>query len=288
MTSVFNYISFYKNVKKDFLQIEKAKSSVEKGLWDRMYDCLKKESEFYDVHNSNQENLTFWLKTAEVKIFFACEYLQLLDLKKDLKSELDLYIDKYHELQFNADFDFFYSDVFDILKKYLSAIVSQIEINDEMDYSSEYSKQQNLLNQIIRGTPKLLTDLSIIPHNESIIRNTAYNILTQVFPDTVREESISKVTKVFKPDIGIRSLKTAIEYKFISSKEEAKKAIGGIFEDVGGYEGSEDWKVFYAVLYMTDNFLTQEQVEAEFKIAKIPSYWKIILLFGKGERKKKT
>jgi hypothetical protein len=37
---------------------------------------------------------------------------------------------------------------------------------------------------------------------------------------------------------------------------------------------------------MTDNFATQDQVEADFKRSKAKKNWKPILVFGKGGRKK--
>lgn len=53
-----------------------------------------------------------------------------------------------------------------------------------------------------------------------------------------------------------------------------------------GYDGTQDWTTFFAVIYMTDNFFTQDQIEAEFKLSKAKKCWKPILVYGKGERKK--
>lgn len=109
--------------------------------------------------------------------------------------------------------------------------------------------------------------------------------MIHVFPDTVREVPIPKVTKTDKAAIGIRSIKSAIEFKFVDSEQEAKTAIGGIYEDVCGYEGSEEWKNFYAVSYMTDHFFTLQHIEAEFQDSNITAKWKPILIYGKGSRK---
>ena len=64
--------------------------------------------------------------------------------------------------------------------------------------------------------------------------------------------------------------------------------MGGIFEDVNGYAGSEDWINFYAVLYMTDNFFTPAQIEAEFQLSAVNKKWKPILIVGKGKRNPKA
>jgi hypothetical protein len=111
-----------------------------------------------------------------------------------------------------------------------------------------------------------------------------YDLLIHVYPETVREVPIAKQSKVYKPDIGIPPLRAAIEYKFAASEQEVKTALGGIYQDVFGYSGSKDWIVFFAVIYMTEPFLTQAQVEAEFRISKVDRSWKPLLVVGKGGR----
>ena len=93
------------------------------------------------------------------------------------------------------------------------------------------------------------------------------------------------MSKAYKPDIGIRSLKAAVEYKFVATEADARRVIGEVFEDVHGYGGSEDWKHFYAVFYVTDAFFTPAQVEAEFRMSKVDRSWKPLLVSGKGRRK---
>ncbi|GAA3734262.1 hypothetical protein GCM10022422_16440 [Flavobacterium ginsengisoli] len=52
------------------------------------------------------------------------------------------------------------------------------------------------------------------------------------------------------------------------------------------YEGSADWRLFYAVIYMTNSYMTQDQLEMEFQISKIPNNWKPLIVYGKGSRLK--
>jgi hypothetical protein len=56
---------------------------------------------------------------------------------------------------------------------------------------------------------------------------------------------------------------------------------------VHAYSNSEDWKTFYAVIYMNDFYYTQDQIEADFRASKVPDNWKPIVVYGKGERVKK-
>jgi hypothetical protein len=55
-----------------------------------------------------------------------------------------------------------------------------------------------------------------------------------------------------------------------------KEFTRNIFEDIQGYAGSEDWKTFYAVIYQTDHFMTQAQIDEEFKLSKVDHNWKPI------------
>lgn len=83
----------------------------------------------------------------------------------------------------------------------------------------------------------------------------------------------------------MRSLKAAVEFKFCDSEKELKRAIGGVYEDVAGYAGSDDWRHFYAVFYMTDAFMTQSQVEAEFNLSRVDRRWRPLLVQGRGARR---
>jgi hypothetical protein len=214
------------------------------------------------------------------------EYLSLPLLAATFKKELKKYNFKYGDLHYHPYVDIFYSPVKWIFKKHLNAITSHIRIDSESEY--ENTSSSHLLEQILRGTPKMLSDRKILPKNESEVRNAVYENLIHVFPGTTRDIPIAKVSKTYKPDIGIIRLKCAIEYKFVDSLEQTKVAIGGIFEDIQGYAGSKDWTKFYAVIYMTDHFMTQDQIEEEFKLLNVAHHWKPLIVFGKGERIKKT
>jgi hypothetical protein len=167
-----------------------------------------------------------------------------------------------------------------LLKRYFSVFQTQL---DSHDYKIENKKERLYLEQILRATPKIIFDSKLDPKNETDIHKKMNEILSLVFPYTTRNFPIPTNITTYKPDFGIKNLKSAIEYKFVANEDDSKKFIGGIYEDVHAYE-SEDWKYFYAVIYLTEPFLTQEQVEANFKSAKIPDNWIPIVVNGKGER----
>lgn len=87
-----------------------------------------------------------------------------------------------------------------------------------------------------------------------------------VFPDIAREIPISKPSKTYKPDFGIRSLRAAVEYKFVDSEKEARKTLGEVYEDIHGYSGSLDWTEVYFVMYQTGNYVTKHVIDAEWEL----------------------
>lgn len=276
----FDFIEFSNNLKKDFVQANRIISDLEHA---QLYGMASDEDDVeYDFNN---DKLTEIIQGLKLKIDFAYEYLGLNAMAKKLDTETNKYKTNLAKLDYIPYIDILYSPVISILTKHLNALTSHIKIEKDSEY--ENTSMSLLLEQILRGIPKLLFDRGVEPKNEAEVRTEVYKILIHVFPDTVREIPISKISKIYKPDIGIKRLKSAIEYKFVNSETDAKTAIGGIFEDINGYEGSEDWKTFYALIYMTDNFLTQDQVEAEFRLSKVPHHWKPMVVYGKGERKKK-
>ena len=278
---IFNFREFHKNLQKDFAEAASLISDI-----DHFRTYGQKEKFHADEENElNELQLIEVLNQIKLKLEFSYEYLGLTRMYESLRNELQEYEEKFNLLKYIPYVDIPYSPVQWILKTHFNALTCHVQIESDSEY--ENSNNKLILEQILRGTPKILLDRKIEPSNEADVRNAVYKTLIHVFPDTVREIPIAKVSKTYKPDIGVKRIKSAIEYKFVDSEKEAKTALGGIFEDINGYEGSNDWTTFYAVIYMTDNFLTQDQVEAEFKLSKVPHHWKPIVVFGKGERKKK-
>jgi hypothetical protein len=138
---------------------------------------------------------------------------------------------------------------------------------------------------MLASTSVIVEQAGVIPGSEREVRDAMFRHLKIVFPDIQRDVSIIKATKVYKPDFAIRELKAGIEYKFAATESEARNLLGGIYEDIHGYAGSEDWTEFYAVLYLGGPFLTQHQVEAEWNISDPSKHWHPILVFGAGARK---
>jgi hypothetical protein len=137
-----------------------------------------------------------------------------------------------------------------------------------------------IVQTILENTAKILADHNIIPKKEKDIKDAVFQTLKYAFRDSVREVPIAQTMKTYKPDIGIRALKVAIEYKFARSEEELKAALDGIYADMKGYGGHHEWQTFYAVIYTTGPFCTQRDLEHEFTRIKAEGSWKPLLIQG--------
>lgn len=247
---------------------------------------LTGERDYYDEEH-DMENLSFesQIERLHVSMCALLEALQMKLLLEQYKNDFQKFQGKLTDLDMLPYIGEFHSEPLGLFWKYHKTISSLI--NHDVSAEKELALRSKL-EGIFINTPKIVKDRGVEPSNEAEVRKCVYDVLIHVFPDTVREIPIAQETKTYKPDLGVKSLKTAAEYKFADSEEEVKKAVGGLYEDMRGYGGSEDWKFFYAVIYMTDAFFTVEQIMSEFNHTNADENWKPILVYGKGGRKKRN
>jgi len=164
-----------------------------------------------------------------------------------------------------------------------SAISAQVEKIEVEDSGIETNIER--LEYILRRTPEILESRNITPRCEADIRKAMNEHLKYTFEDYSTNISIAKPLKSFKPDCGIISIGTAIEFKFCDSEKEVKTALSGIMEDLSGYAGSKDWKLFYSLVYMTGSYANEKQFHVSLGSSENASKWKSILVKGSGSRK---
>jgi len=61
------------------------------------------------------------------------------------------------------------------------------------------------------------------------------------FRDATRSIDLPQSIKTYKPDLGVRSLQAAIEYKYANTKEKVKTALDAIYSDMRSYSGHSQW-----------------------------------------------
>jgi hypothetical protein len=142
----------------------------------------------------------------------------------------------------------------------------------------------DVFRNILQNTPAIVKLKALEPTNEAVVRKAIFEVLKISFHDAVREIPIGQLLKTYKPDLGVRSLMAAAEYKFCSSETELKKSVGEVFSDMKGYEGHHEWRNFYAVFYTTEPILHQDRLEKEFAGVKANANWTPIIVVGRGRR----
>lgn len=112
------------------------------------------------------------------------------------------------------------------------------------------------LEAIIRGSLYAIVDPAIYgapPANESEVHLRIQGIIRCIFPDLLNKPPLAKPIKNFVPDTGIPSIKTIIEYKFVSDGSQVGSIADQILADTRGYT-SDKWEAFLYVIYETQRF----------------------------------
>ena len=116
---------------------------------------------------------------------------------------------------------------------------------------------------ILRAAQYTITDTKLFsspPSNETDVHLRIEGLLKGIYLDLKHKPQLTKPIKNFEPDTGLPSIKTLIEYKFISSVNEAKIVADEILADTRGYY-SREWDRFIYVIYET----TRIKPESEWK-----------------------
>lgn len=141
---------------------------------------------------------------------------------------------------------------------------------------------------ILRSTLYSITDKKIFPSppkNESEVHKRIEAVLKCVFPDLRHKPSINKPIKKFEPDTGLPSMKTLIEYKFISDQKDAKRVTDEVLADTRGYF-SRDWEQFIYVIYETSRIKPENEWIQMLKESGVPDNTQIMVLSGEPTNQK--
>ena len=213
---------------------------------------------------------------ASVRIVF-----ELLGLKAALKAfekEFESVSNTMGKVEYFDEYIGPHNEAVDLLSSRLAILRPLLET------PSAVLEQRKLLSRMLRQVPHYIEGMSHHQKREKDVQDDLSLVLRLSFPDVIREPTVAKQTKTYCPDFGIESIGTAVEVKFATDKTKAKSVIGELYEDMKGYAGSE-FSFFCALVYMTGNFLTQDQVDAELRKVESPKEWKVFLVVGAGGKK---
>ncbi|NIG81772.1 hypothetical protein F3J34_50540 [Klebsiella sp. Ap-873] len=137
------------------------------------------------------------------------------------------------------------------------------------------------LENILHGTESYLNVLGINPTKESDVYQPVKQVVNVVFPSSSNAGSaFLKPNKQYKPDILVPELKAAIEYKYANSRDRLNKNIEEVVSDTQGYTNDFNYSFFYAVFYVTQDFIGINRFMETWKQHNFPKNWVPIYVVG--------
>lgn len=284
--ALFDAVRFREQVTADVGAAAKLVSDLEHlTYWVPPSDDMDETAEADEQERLAKESLREVVRRIQWRLGLAFELNGLTSALSHLRQEMSRFKDL-AELERLPYVDVLSCPALGFLSDVHDAFSGCLPGEDEAQLDVERGRRT--LEQILAGTAKLITDRKMEPTNEAEVRREVYGLLLHTFPDTTREVPIPQVSKTYKPDIGVKSLKTAVEYKFVDTEAELKTAFEGIYADTKGYGGSADWTHFFAVIYCTKTFWTPAQLKAECDAVGMPANWQVLLMTGDGKRRQKS
>jgi len=137
------------------------------------------------------------------------------------------------------------------------------------------------LENILHGTESYLNALGINPIKEADVYQPIKQVVNVIFPSSSNAGSVFlKPNKQYKPDILVPELKAAIEYKYANSKDRLNKNIEEVVSDTQGYTNDFNYSFFYAVFYVTQDFMGKNRFMETWKQHNFPKNWIPIYIVG--------
>lgn len=164
----------------------------------------------------------------------------------------------------------------DKLSNYLDGIATTYNINISKRVVS------GDIFSIIRNCEYIITDNKLfetVPLSENDVHIRIEGVLKGFFPDLKHKPTLTKPIKNFEPDTGLRSIKTLIEYKYISTDQNAKIIADQILADTRGYY-SKDWEQFLYVIYETHRIKPENEWRDLMRECGIDQNTNVIVLSG--------
>jgi hypothetical protein len=137
------------------------------------------------------------------------------------------------------------------------------------------------IETILKNTATIVLQSKKIPKKETDVTNIVRPIVNAVFPTSKNASSnFLKTAKEYKPDILIPELHVAIEYKYAQDETKLKACIDSIYADFQGYTGDSDYRIFYAVFYLTKDVWGYQKFSETWRETGFPQNWKAFYVIG--------
>lgn len=177
-------------------------------------------------------------------------------------------------------------DLYLIWEVYLRDYVDAVAVSLNVDLKSDVISKDIL--SILKAAQYSITDpdmFALPPADESEVHKRIEGVLRCVFPNLKHKPKLTKSIKNFEPDTGLPSIRTLIEYKFITSKSDAKKIADQLLADTRGYF-SREWEKFIYVIYETHRIKPESEWKHFFKECGVEDT-EIVVLSGEPTKNKR-
>lgn len=242
----------------------------------------KKKVDFHEEKDNLESQFqtsaknTFRIITAYLEILGYSSYLE------DFKNEFIPIISDKNKL-FDGDFNTDYDEVISKTESKFWSFLYPFEFS-KGNYLDRLINQTGIiyLERVLKNTQKILHALKIIPKSEPEIYKAVRFFIQMLYPSTISPISNFNTSfKSYRPDILIPDLYAAVEYKYANKESTLKSLIEQVAVDSKGYTGDSQYKLFYAVFYVTNDFWGTEKFEVAWKEMKFPKNWKGFYIIGK-------
>jgi len=255
------------------LQIERANWEMHNGNTHPPMQILEDEGEyeFYlssrigELHVAIIAYLSLFENDALLKQFYS-RFGETLDTYKAATTMVHLYeIDEYENTHLRE------------VKSFLRGLNFYGSIS-----TTQNEFQLAILERSLRSTGQICALNKTAIKKEKCIQDALKDYLQIIFPTTTGSNVVHpKINKKYFCDIYIEELGVGIEVKLSKTKTDLDSAFAGISDDVVGYENHPIFKKFYAVFYVTEDFLGTERFMATWKSRNYPNNWTPIYVIGK-------
>ncbi|RBQ29304.1 PD-(D/E)XK nuclease domain-containing protein [Aliarcobacter vitoriensis] len=274
-------INLEHNMLKLFSELEQLQHTIfNHEQFGQKHDLNKSTPPDWWIEEDKQLNLSHESMIKSLHNHIICYF----DMMK-LNSYLDVFIKKFGEFPnttdaYNGiDFEPFNGQIY---SQYLHELWSFLSPFDF--FKKDLSVKQTgikYLETILKNTATVIYKMGKKPTSEPQVYNEVKILLESIFPTSKNASSnFLKTAKEFKPDILIPELSAAIEYKYAKDETKLKTTIEQIAADVKGYNGDQDYNVYYAVFYVTNDFWGESKFEQVWADNKFPKNWRAFYVVG--------
>ncbi|MBL8772214.1 MAG: hypothetical protein JNK30_12605 [Phenylobacterium sp.] len=263
-------VRLYEAAREGVVLAQRAVRSIEEA------DREELREHYDDYLESEGHALAERLQQAHRTTCALLETMGMVELLRDFKAEF-AGVGALNETK-SIDEGLRYSPAADILNSYHYIVRATLEDNQATRTRVE------VLRRMLRNTAHIVHASNNPPTKEAQVTHLLKEAISWSFPDAILNPPVPQHTKVYKPDIGVPSDRTAVEVKFVDSDDEARRVLGEIYTDMMGYAGDPAWASFTAVIYQTAPFLRQDQTDAEAHKVGTKKEWMTFVVTGSGKR----